>query len=225
VGRRLVRRRQGDGPDAAPEALGRLELSEARGADRGGTPRGLAVTRRALVGGALALGAPIALAGSGCGDADTEGTPAADAGLLNDALALELSAVALYEAGAELLDGAAAGTAERFAEIEAEHVAVLRRELEDLGEIPIEASSAEEYARDLRLDKLEGDDDYLNLAVDLENSAISVYTQAVAGLGSAELRRTALEIAAVDAAQISVLLGELGEPQVPDAFVVGAQAV
>jgi rubrerythrin len=210
VGRRLVRRRQGDGSDAAPEALGRLELS---------------LTRRSLVGGALALGAPAVLLGSGCGDEDTEGTPAADAGLLNDALALELSAIALYEAGADTLEGGAAEIMERFAEIENEHAATLRREIEGLGGTPAEERPAEDYASDFKLDELEDDEDFLNLAVDLENTAVAVYSDAIAGLGAAAIRRTALEIAAADGAQISVLLGELGEPQVPDAFVVGAQAV
>jgi rubrerythrin len=182
------------------------------------------VNRRLFLGGTLALGAPALLLG-GCGDEDTDGTPAADAGLLNEALSVELSSVALYEAGAETLADAAAETAERFAEIEAQHVAVLRGEIEGLGATPVEARSAEEYARDFRLSKLEGDDDFLNLAVDLENSAISVYTNAIAGIGDGALRRTALELVAVDAGQISVLLGELGENQVPDAFVVGAQAI
>ena len=87
------------------------------------------MNRRLFLGGTLALGAPALVLG-GCGDEDTEGTPAADAGLLNEALSVELSSVALYEAGAETLAGSAAETAERFAEIEAQHVAVLRGEIE-----------------------------------------------------------------------------------------------
>ena len=163
--------------------------------------------------------------GAGCGDEDTEGTPAADVGLLNDALALEHSAVALYQSGAETLDEAAAEIAERFAEVENEHVDALRGAIEELGGTPVEERSAEQYRRDLRLGRLSGDRDFLNLAVDLENTAVAVYTDAIARLGAATLRRELLEIVAADAGQISVLLGELGEAQVPDAFVVGAQAV
>ena len=215
MGWRLVRRRQGHGPDAAPEALGRLELS---------------LTRRSVLGGALALGAPVLL-GSGCGDdsADgspkADGTPADDVDLLNDALALELGGVVLYERGADTLDGAAADIAERFAEIEAEHVALLRGEIEDLGGTPVEKLSEEEYEEDFPFDKLEDEENFLNFAVDLENTTIARYTDAIFGIGDGGVRRRALETVASDAGQLSVLLGELGEPQVPDAFVVGAQPV
>lgn len=197
---------------------------------RGGTPRGLAVTRRSLVGGALALGVPAAFLGSGCGDDDAgapvaDGNPVGDVELLNDALALELGGIVLYERGAETLDGAAAGISERFAEIEAEHVAVLRREIEGLGGTPVEKLPAEEYERDFPFDELADEENFLNFAVDLENTTVAAYADAIFGLGLGALRRTALQIAAGDAGQLSVLLGELGEPQVPDAFVVGAQPV
>jgi rubrerythrin len=181
------------------------------------------VTRRSLVGGALALATPLALGATGCGDDDGPGTPAADVELLNDALELELSGVALYEFGAENFDGVAADLAERFAEIETEHVRLLRREIEELGGTPAEARSDGEYRDDLRLNKLEGPDDFLNLGVDLENNTLDFYIDAIFGLGAAAVRPALLEMATVDAGQLSVLLGEIGEPQVPDAFVTGAQ--
>ena len=129
----------------------------------------------------------------------------------------------MYEFGADTYDGVAAETAERFVEIETEHVRLLRREIEALGGTPVEPRPAEEYSEDLRLEKLNDSEDFLNLGVDLENTTIDFYIDAIFGLGDAEVRRTLLEIAAVDAGQLSFLLGEIGEPQVPDALVVGAQ--
>ena len=129
----------------------------------------------------------------------------------------------MYEFGADAYDGVAADTGQRFAEIEAEHVRLLRREIEGLGGTPVEPRPAEEYREDLRLDKLKGADEFLKLGIDLENITLDFYIDAIFGLGAADTRRTLLEIAAVDAGQLSVLLGEIGEPQVPDAFVVGAQ--
>jgi rubrerythrin len=211
----LVRRRQGHGPDAAPEALGRLELS---------------LSRRSFVGSALALGAPAALVGAGCGDDDVglpvaDGNPTADVDLLNDALALEHGAVVLYAFGADELEGAIADVADRFAEIEAEHVDALTRAIEDLGGTPVAKRTQAEYEQDFPFGKLRDEEDFLNFAVDLENTTIAAYIDAVFGIGDGAVRRTALEIAGADAGQLSVVLGELGEPQVPDAFVVGAQPI
>jgi rubrerythrin len=213
VGWRLVRRRQGHRPDAAPEALGRLELS---------------LSRRSFVGGALTVGAPAALLG--CGDDDVglpvaDGNPTGDVELLNEALALELGAVVLYEFGADEVEGAAGEVAQRFAAVEAEHVDALRAEIEALGGTPVEERSREEYERDFPFDRLREEENFLNFAVDLENTTLAAYIDAMFGLGDGGVRRTVLGIAGADAGQLSVVLGELGEPQVPDAFVVGAQPV
>ena len=102
---------------------------------------------------------------------------------------------------------------------------MLRAEIEDLGGTPVERLSEEEYEQDFPFGKLDDEENFLNFAVDLENTAIARYTDAIFGIGDGGVRRRVLEAVASDAGQLSVLLGELGEPQVPDAFVVGAQPV
>src|SRR5207237_1025944 len=61
----------------------------------------------------------------------------------------------------------------------------------------------------------------LRFAVALENTAIAAYIDALPKLGKGDLRATVAAIVANEAEHVSVLLGALGEQQVPDAFVVG----
>ncbi len=164
------------------------------------------------------------MAASGCGESEAEIAAEDDAELLNAALVLEQRGVTLYEAAAERLNGESAESAREFAEQEADHAAALRREIEALGATPAEPRSDERHGRELGLEKIESDEELIQLAVDLQNAAVAVYVEGVASLSSPELRQLAFEIGANSAAQVSLLLGELGEAQVPDAFVVGEQA-
>lgn len=159
----------------------------------------------------------------GCGT-DAETSVEDEVAILNDALTLELSLVAAYEIGTELLSDTAAEAADLFADQEREHADALRDAIEEAGGIPVEPRSRRGYERMLRLDELDEADDFLRLAVDLEQTAIGGYNVAVPRLASPPLRRIVYSIASAEAAHVTVLLGELGEVQAPDAFVAGARA-
>lgn len=180
----------------------------------------------AVSGAGLAGGSAVLLGACGAGDSaqNVDEETQADIDLLNRALEIELSAVAAYTQGAELLEGGARELGEQFAEQEQEHADALEVVIDDLGGEPVEALSAEEYAKELGLGKLRSADDVLKFAVDLENTAIATYNNAVGAITQPDLRRTIYTIVANEAQHLSVLLGELGEPQVPDAFVSGAQS-
>ena len=64
----------------------------------------------------------------------------------------------------------------------------------------------------------------LRFAVDLENTAIAAYIDALPKLGKGDLRATAAAIIANEAEHVAVLLGALGMEQVPGAFVFGKVA-
>ena len=55
----------------------------------------------------------------------------------------------------------------------------------------------------------------------IENRAIAAYLDALPKLSSPDLRATVASIVTTEAEHASVLLGALGRPQVPSAFVVG----
>lgn len=179
------------------------------------------LSRRTLLGATTvgAAGAATAIL-TGC---DGEDEPSADdqAEALNDALAIELGAVVVYGAASQALEGPALETAERFAEQEREHADALRLAIEELGATPVEPLSGAEYAEELGLEALEDDEQYLQFTAELENAAIGAYNAAIATVVSTDVRRTLLTALATDAEHLSVLLGELEQPQVPDAFVFG----
>lgn len=183
------------------------------------------LSRRNLLGFSVAgaTGSAALLLGA-CGDEGSEPSVEDQAEALNDALALELRAVATYAAAPRFLSGDPLETMERFAAQEREHVDALGRAIEELGATPVEPESERAHRDELSLTELEAEDDFLNFAVDLENAAIAVFGSAANRVASPELRRTLFSVIATEAEHLSVLLGELSEPQVPDAFVFGTQA-
>jgi rubrerythrin len=168
---------------------------------------------------------------SACGDDDDEGdettaagetTGGADVDILNDALALELSAVFAYTAGAELIkEKAVLDVGRTFLAQEQEHADGLTTTIEQLGGTPVESLTDDQYAEQLGLGKLKDQTDVLEFAVDLENTAVAAYVDAIPKLSTGDLRQTAAQIVTNEAEHISVLLGALELPQVPDAFVTG----
>ena len=143
---------------------------------------------------------------------------AADVEILNSALDLELMAVAAYKLGAGRLKGELLQVAKLFLEHEQEHADGLASAIKDAGGKPNRARSAYDFPR------LRSQDDVLRFAIDFENTAIAAYIDALPKLGKGDLRATAAAIMANEAEHVSVLLGALGEEQVPDAFVNGKAA-
>lgn len=178
--------------------------------------------RRLLAGPALALAASPAAFIAAC-RSDGESSQS-DLETLNRMLEAEHLQEAVYSHATRVLAGERLRLAEHFGEREREHADLLRELIEELGGTPVEARSQRSYRRRLRLQRLEDGDQFIRAAMDLENATVGAYQEALLDLSSAELRRRLMTIVAVEAQQMSVLLGELGEAQVPDAFVTGVAA-
>jgi rubrerythrin len=168
-----------------------------------------------------------------CGDDEDDGRSAAaamengvgserDVAILNAALDLENTAIAAYTAGAALLKGAVLETGKLFLAQEQEHAAGLAQAIRDLGGTPNKAKPAAAYAKGFP--KLRSQNDVLRFAVDLENTAVAAYVEAIPKLSDPKLRQTAAAINTNEAEHISVLLGALGKPPVPDAYVTGGKS-
>ncbi|HEV7808192.1 MAG TPA: DUF4439 domain-containing protein [Solirubrobacteraceae bacterium] len=142
----------------------------------------------------------------------------ADVEILNSALDLELMAVAAYKAGAAHLKGDVLAIGKLFLEQEQEHADGLMSAIKDAGGTPNRAKRSYDFP------ELRSQTDVLKFAVDLENTAIAAYIDALPKLGKGDLRATAAAIVANEAEHVAVLLGALGDEQVPDAFVVGRAA-
>ena len=159
---------------------------------------------------------------SGCGDDTKSATKTgpdesdeADVEILNSVLDLELMAVAAYKAGAGTLKGDVLQTVKGFLEQEQEHADGLSAAIKDAGGTPNRAKSSYDFPawRSQR--------EVLRYAVDLENTAIAAYIDALPKLGKGDLRATASAIIANEAEHVAILRGALGLEQVPSAFVVG----
>jgi len=142
----------------------------------------------------------------------------ADVEILNSALDLEFMAVAAYKAGAAKLKGEVLKVGKLFLEQEQEHADGLATAIKDAGGVPNRAKSSYDFP------KLGSQTDVLRFAIDIENTAIAAYIDALPKLGKGDLRATAAAIVSNEAEHVAVLLGALGEQQVPDAFVVGKAA-
>jgi rubrerythrin len=147
-----------------------------------------------------------------------------DVELLNDALELEYSGVAVYGAEPDPLGSDLREIAQQFAEQAAERVERLTALVAELGGTPLEPRADEEYLEEVGLTQVEDEDGFIRVAIELENAAVAGYTDAVAELSDPELRRVFYELTGNSAAHISVLLGAAGEVQVPDALVTGQPA-
>jgi bacterioferritin (cytochrome b1) len=182
------------------------------------------LSRRSLLGVAGAGTSAVLLAG--CGD-DTKNpnvktgpdeSDNADVELLNTMLDLELMAVAAYKTGAARLRGSALQSAKGFLEQEQEHADALAQAIRDLSGVPNEPKTS--YA----FQALRTQADALQFAVQFENNLIAAYIDVLPKLSPGKLRSTVSGILTCEAEHVAVLRGALGEPQVPDAFVVGRAA-
>jgi rubrerythrin len=177
----------------------------------------------ALSGVSVAGGSAVFL--SACGDdtksqtvTGTDESDLADIEILNSALDLELMAVAAYKAGAARLKGDVLQVGKLFLEQEQEHADGLMAAIKDAGGTPNRAKKAYDFP------EWRSQTDVLKFAVDLENTAIAAYIDALPKLGKGDLRATAAAIVSNEAEHVAVLLGALGREQVPGAFVFGKVA-
>ena len=139
----------------------------------------------------------------------------ADVEILNGALDLEFMAVAAYKAGAARLTGDRLAIVKLFLEQEQEHADGLAAAIKDADGQPNRAK------RDYDFPVLGTEADVLRFAVDIENTAIAAYIDALPKLSKKDLRSTAASIMTNQAEHVSVLLDALGREPVPAAFVTG----
>jgi rubrerythrin len=139
----------------------------------------------------------------------------ADVEILNGALDLELMAVAAYKVAAGQMKGAVLEVGKTFLAQEQEHADGLSAAIEDAGGTPNRAKSSYDFP------ELRSQNDALRFAVDLENTAIAAYIDALPKLTQGDLRATAAAIVTSEAEHVSVLLDALGRDPVPGAFVTG----
>jgi rubrerythrin len=142
----------------------------------------------------------------------------ADVEILNGALDLELMAIAAYKLGAGRLKGSALGIAKVLLEQEQEHADGLAAAIEKADGVPNRAKASYDFP------VLRTQSDVLRFAVDLENTAIAAYIDALPKLSQKDLRATAASIITNEAEHLSVLLDALGREPVPGAFVNGRAA-
>ena len=111
------------------------------------------------------------------------------------------------------------GLGREFLRHETAHARALERALVRLGVDPEPPRPRSTYADDFP--PLRTRTDALRFALDVEETQIAAYGDAVPTLFTPELRVTTATILAVQAEHVAVLLGELDEPQSPRPFVVG----
>ena len=142
----------------------------------------------------------------------------ADVEILNGALDLELMVVAAYKVGAGRLRGSRLEIVKGFLEQEQAHADGLAGAIEDLDGTPNRSKSAYDFPA------LRSEADVLRFAIDLENTAIAAYIDALPKFSDKDLRSTAASIITNEAEQVSVLLEAVGREPVPGAFVTGRAA-
>lgn len=157
-----------------------------------------------------------------CGDDDKTGVAdgkeeqdEADVEILNGALDLELMAIAAYKEGAALLKGHALQVVKVFLEQEQEHADALVNAIRDAGGTPNRAKRSYDFP------ELGSQRGVLKFGVELENTAVAAYIDALPKLSERDLRGTAAAILTNEAEHICVLREALGQPPVPKAFVTG----
>ncbi len=178
--------------------------------------------RRLLQSSGVVLAGGSAVLLGACGDDDKTGVDDADAEqdevdveILNGALDLELMMVAAYKQGAALLKGATLQTVKGLLEQEQEHADALSGAIRDAGGEPNRAKARYDFPA------LRSSPDVLRFAVDLENTAVAAYIDALPKLTQGDLRGTAAAILTTEAEHIAVLRDALGLEPVPQAFVTG----
>jgi rubrerythrin len=177
-------------------------------------------SRRAFLRGAgvtVAGGSAVFLAA--CGKKQTskaeEEAAKADVAILNNALDLEHTLIAVYTAGAPLLKGDVLKLGRQFLSQEKDHADALEVAIRKAEGRPKRPRASYDYP---------GVTDQaaaLVLAANMEELAIAAYLDAIPKLATPELRETAASIVTNEAEHLAVLRGAQGLPETPSAFVVG----
>lgn len=175
-----------------------------------------------MAGASAGAGGAAALLGA-CGNGTT--TPAvvtgpdesdqADVEILNGVLDLELQAVEAYKAAAGRMRGSVLEIGKLFLAHEQEHADALSAAIKDAGGRANRPKSSYEFPR------MRTQQDALRLAVELEDTAIAAYIDALPKFSQGELRAMASAIITAEAEHAAVLLDALGMNPAPDAFVTG----
>src|SRR5438067_12522494 len=144
-----------------------------------------------LTGATFLGGSAAALAACGGKKQSTETTISTtqmqgDAAVLNAALELEHTAIAAYQIGVGLLKGKALASAHEFLAHEREHAAALTRAIAQLGTEPVKSRPPSAYAAGFP--PLKTANEFLNFAIDVENTALAAYLDSLAALNTAPLR-------------------------------------
>jgi rubrerythrin len=151
-----------------------------------------------------------------CGSAKKKAKgPSADVDILNSAIDLENMAIAAYTAGAPLLKGEILKLGRQFLAQEKEHADALSQTVMHAGGRPDRPKSSYDFPR------VRTQEEVLRLVATIENVAIAAYIDALPKLSSGDLRATATSILTTEAEHLAVIVGALGQPQAPTAFVVG----
>jgi hypothetical protein len=185
--------------------------------------------RELLLASALAAGggAGAALIAS-CGGSDSKTQSTAtvstaqadsDAAILGALLDQENSSIVAYTLVATKLRGGPLASAERFLGHERRHAAALERAVRGLGGTPSPPRPRPEY--EATFPRLRSTRDALSFALDVETTAVAAYSDALGKLATDDVRATVAAIFVTEAEHASAVLGALGRPQTPDAFVNG----
>jgi hypothetical protein len=167
------------------------------------------------------------LASCGGGDDNPEVTTTvrpdqsrSDAAVTNSLLDLERTAVIAYELAGRRLTGAARATAHMFRDHERDHQRAMEDALRDLGAHPVPPRPRASYVDGFP--PLRSDQDVLRFVLDVENTQVAAYGDSLGSVVTPELRATLLAILGTQAEHMSVILGELNEPQAARALVTGS---
>jgi hypothetical protein len=172
---------------------------------------------------ALGLAAAALLAGCDGDDEDTQDTTQTisperkrgDAAVMASLLDAERTAVFAYGAARRRLGS----LGDQFLAHERAHARALEKGLVRLGVEPEPPRPQSAYANDFP--PLRTREDALRFALDVEETQVAAYGDSLPALFTPEMRVTVATIFATQASHLAVLLGELGEPQSPRAFIVG----
>jgi hypothetical protein len=142
-----------------------------------------------------------------------------DAAVLGALLDQENSSIAAYTLLATKLHGAPLASARRFLGHERRHAAAMAAAIRALGTSPSPPHPQSEY--EAGFPRLRNARDALSFALDVETTAIAAYADGIGKIATDSARATAAAILVTESEHAAVALGELGRPQVPQAFVTG----